>query len=157
MRSAARARRDAMRRQTNRPKRNKRQKGHSWPRRPKRGIPPPVSQEGPAMKHSPDFTYRCDYAIDRDTFLDILNGYRILARLDEQWATRRLLEYAPYGEMLRHLSSAEFARRWPGIRHRIRSESRRRGNDFLLKWPKDHQSQGLIDGQGILGLFHPKN
>ncbi|MCK5526597.1 MAG: hypothetical protein KAJ05_05565 [Candidatus Latescibacteria bacterium] len=98
------------------------------------------------MKHSSNFTYVWDYDIDRDRFLDILKGHKTFGRLDEQWATRRLLEYAPYSEVLRHLSFAEFARRWPGIKRQIRSESRRRGYDFLLQWLKDHPAEGLTDG-----------
>ena len=98
------------------------------------------------MKQTSDFTYVWDYAMDQDTFLDILNGHKTFGKLDEQWATRRLLEYAPYSEVLRHLSFADFARKWPGIRHRIRSESRRRGYDFLLKWLKDHPAEEFTDG-----------
>jgi len=98
------------------------------------------------MKQTSDFTYLWDYAIDQDTFLDILKGHKTFGRLDAQWATRRLLEYAPYSEVRRVLSFAEFARRWPAIRHQIRSESRRRGYDFLLEWLNDHHPEWLIDG-----------
>lgn len=96
------------------------------------------------MKQPSEFAW--DYMIDKDTFVDILKGRRTLGRLDAQWATQRLLEYAPYSEVHRYLSFGEFAQRWPAIRHHIRSESRRRGYDFLLSWLNDHHPEWLADG-----------
>ena len=75
-----------------------------------------------------------DYDIDERTFIDILNHKRNIGNLDYLWATQRLLEYAHYQDIIKLLGFSEFVKRWPQVRNRIRSNSRRRGYDFLLKW-----------------------
>ena len=51
----------------------------------------------------------------------------------------RLLEYATYPEILQYLTFAEIVAGWPRWREKVRSESRRRGFDFLVSWlPHNH-------------------
>ncbi len=77
--------------------------------------------------------------IDQDQFLDILAGRRALGRLDQDWAARRLLEYAPYEEIVRLIGFKRLVENWPRWRRRIRSKSRVRGLDFLVRWlPEKH-------------------
>jgi hypothetical protein len=84
-------------------------------------------------------TYVWDYDIDEEQFQEILNGQRAMGRLDQDWAARRLLEYAPYEEIVRLLGFARLVQNWNRWRPHIRSESRRRGFDFLVKWlPEKH-------------------
>jgi hypothetical protein len=83
--------------------------------------------------------YVWDYDIDSSQFLDILEGRRTVGRLDQDWAARRLLEYAPYEEIIRLLGFRKLVENWPRWRGRIRSKSRVRGFDFLVKWlPEKH-------------------
>ena len=39
--------------------------------------------------------------LDEAQRLEILEGRRAFGRLDQDWAARRLLEYAPYAEIIR--------------------------------------------------------
>ena len=83
--------------------------------------------------------YVWDYDIDRAQFLDILEGRETLGRLDRDWAAIRLLEYAPYAEIVRLLGYRALVEGWPRWRQRVRSQSRRRGFDFLVSWlPRHH-------------------
>ena len=75
-----------------------------------------------------------DYPITAEQFRKILEGRLVLGRLDRDWAAVRLLEYAPYEELFRHLGFRVFVEGWPRWQGRIRSRSRRRGLDFLVSW-----------------------
>ena len=80
-----------------------------------------------------------DYEIDEHTFLELLQGTRRFGRLDRDWAAVRLLEHAPYAEIVRLLGFRDLVQGWPRWRSRVRSESRRRGFDFLAEWlPEKH-------------------
>jgi len=80
-----------------------------------------------------------DYDIDEVRFCEILSGRAELGRLNRRWAAVRLLEYAPYREIIRLLGYGELVRHWPEWRPHIRSASRRRGFDFLAEWiPRHH-------------------
>jgi len=80
-----------------------------------------------------------DYDIDEARFCDILSGRIELGRLNRRWAAVRLLEYAPYREIIRLLGYGELIRHWSDWRPHIRSASRRRGFDFLVDWvPRHH-------------------
>ena len=90
---------------------------------------------GPAQH----FSYLWDYDLDETQFREILAGRRVLGRLDRDWAARRLLEYAPYEEIIRLLGFPDLIANWPRWRVHIRSKSRKRGFDFLVKWlPEKH-------------------
>ena len=80
-----------------------------------------------------------DYDIDEDRFRGLLAGETSLGRLDRDWAAVRLIEYAPYREIVRLLGFRALIEGWPRWRPRVRSESRRRGLDFLVEWlPRHH-------------------
>jgi hypothetical protein len=90
---------------------------------------------GPAQR----LPYLWDYDLDETQFREILAGRRVLGRLDRDWAARRLLEYAPYEEIIRLLGFPDLIANWPRWRVHIRSKSRKRGFDFLVKWlPEKH-------------------
>jgi hypothetical protein len=78
--------------------------------------------------------YVWDYDIDESTFREILAGRTQIGRLDRDWAAIRLLEHAPYREIVGLLGFRSLIEGWPVWRPRIRSESRRRGFDFLAEW-----------------------
>ncbi len=83
--------------------------------------------------------YIWDYEIDESQLRGLLDGSLTLGRLDRRWAAVRLLEHAPYAEIVRLLGFARLVAGWRQWRGAIRSESRRRGFDFLVEWlPKHH-------------------
>ena len=83
--------------------------------------------------------YVWDYDIDEVQFRALLDGSLTLGRLDRRWAALRLLEYAPYGEIVRVLGFRALVEGWPSWRGSIRSTSRRRGFDFLVEWLPQHR------------------
>jgi hypothetical protein len=87
--------------------------------------------------------YVWDYDIDEAAFADILAGRTRLGRLDRDWAAVRLLEYAPYPEIVRLLGFAQLVEGWPHWRGKIRAENRRRGLDFLAQWLPVHHPELL--------------
>jgi hypothetical protein len=85
------------------------------------------------------FPYVWDYQISKSQFKEMLAGQLELGRLDQQWAAVRLLEYAPYPEIIQLLGYKALIEGWTQWRPQIRSESRKRGFDFLVNWlPKHH-------------------
>ena len=83
--------------------------------------------------------YVWDYDLNAQQFREILEGRLVIGRLDQDWAALRLLEYAPYPEIVRQLGFARLVASWPRWRAHVRSESRRRGFDFLVRWlPEKH-------------------
>ena len=91
------------------------------------------------MKATKRLPYVWDYDIDKVQFQEILAGHRVIGRLDQDWAARRLLEYAPYEEIIGLIGFKQLVENWPRWRRRIRSKSRVRGFDFLVKWlPEKH-------------------
>jgi len=89
--------------------------------------------------------YVWDYDIDSSQFLEILEGRQTIGRLDRDWAAYRLLEYAPYEEIVRILGFRKLVENWPRWRGRIRSKSRVRGFDFLVKWLSEKHPELLHD------------
>jgi hypothetical protein len=87
--------------------------------------------------------YIWDYDIDEEKFKDILSGKLTIGRLDKEWATLRLFEYAPYKEIVRLLDYRGIVERWPGLKGRIRSQGRKRGFDFLVEWLKTRHPERL--------------
>ena len=84
-----------------------------------------------ATQRSP---YVWDYDIDQTQFIEILDGRLKIGRLDQDWAARRLLEYAPYEEIVRLIGFRKLVENRPRWRGKIRSKSRVRGLDFLVQW-----------------------
>lgn len=87
------------------------------------------------------FPFIWDYEMDQATFLDILNGKRVWGRLDQTWALVRLLEYASYADVIKLLGFPRLIKEWPDLRDHIRSDSRRRGFDFLVDWLPNHHPE----------------
>lgn len=84
-------------------------------------------------------SYLWDYDLSESDFADILQGHKKLGHLDEAWALCRLLEYAPYTDILRLLGFKKLVESWPMWKNAIRSRSRERGLTFLVQWlPKHH-------------------
>jgi hypothetical protein len=93
----------------------------------------------PSMEANQRPSYVWDYDIDQTLFREILEGRRVLGRLNRDWAARRLLEYAPYEEIIRLIGFRALVENWPRWRGKIRSKSRVRGFDFLVTWlPEKH-------------------
>jgi len=83
--------------------------------------------------------YVWDYDINPAEFREILSGRRTQGRLNQDWAARRLLEYASYDEIIQMIGYKKLVENWPRWRGLIRSKSRVRGFDFLAKWlPEKH-------------------
>jgi hypothetical protein len=85
--------------------------------------------------------YVWDYDIDEAQFQALLDGEQTLGRLDSDWAAIRLLEYAPYPEIVRRLGFHRLVANWHRWREHIRSNSRRRGFDFLTAWLPEHHPE----------------
>ena len=83
--------------------------------------------------------YIWDYDLNEDEFRSLLDGRSTLGRLDQDWAAVRLIEYAPYKEIIRLLGFQRLIAGWPRWRQRIRSRTRQRGFDFLTEYiPAQH-------------------
>ena len=86
--------------------------------------------------------YVWDYDISEQEFDALLAGRAAMGRLDRAWAAARLIDSAPYEEVVRRIGFGELVRHWPEWRFRVRSSSARRGLDFLAEWlPKHHPEQ----------------
>ena len=85
--------------------------------------------------------YLWDYNIDEQTFRDILAGRVTLGRLDRNWAAIRLIEYAPYKEIVALIGFKSLINDWPDWREHVRSKSRKRGLDFLVSWLPEHEPE----------------
>ena len=57
--------------------------------------------------------YVWDYDLDEADFRRLLAGEITLGRLDRTWAAVRLIEYAPYREIVRLLGFRELVKGWP--------------------------------------------
>ena len=85
-----------------------------------------------------NLVYIWDYDLDEDQFRALLDGKNTIGRLDSDWAALRLLEYAPYPEIIRLLGFKRLIEGWPKWRTYIRSKSRQRSFDFLTAWLPAH-------------------
>lgn len=83
--------------------------------------------------------YVWDYDIDEATFQAMLDGKVTIGRLGRDWAAVRLLNYAPYPEIVRRLGLSVLMRDWSRWREKLRMQERRRGIDFVVEWlPQRH-------------------
>lgn len=88
--------------------------------------------------------YVWDYNLTADDFEKILAGENNFGRLDRDWAVTRLLEYAPYDEIVERIGFPALLEGWPRWRHKIRSVTRQRGFDWLVDWlPRNHPEKFL--------------
>ena len=84
-----------------------------------------------------------DYDISEEQFDEMLAGRATAGRLDQAWAAARLIDSAPYEEIVRRIGFAALVRHWPAWRRRVRSASARRGLDFLAAWLPAHHPELL--------------
>ena len=75
-----------------------------------------------------------DYDIDEKEFLSILEGTTVRGKLDADWAARRVIEFAPFEDIIAVLGYRRLVQNWPRWRRGIRSLSRKRGLDFMMTW-----------------------
>ncbi len=94
-----------------------------------------------SSKNSPSPPYLWDDDLNKDQFRAILEGRQVIGRLDRDWAARRLLEYAPYEDIVRPIGFPALVANWPRWRTGIRSLSRKRGLDFLIRWLTEKHSE----------------
>jgi hypothetical protein len=94
----------------------------------------------PSPNHLP---FLWDYDLNEVEFLAILHGEKIIGSLDRDWAAVRLLDYAPYREIVRLLGFRALIEGWPRWREKVRSPSRRRGLDFLAEWLPTHHPEKI--------------
>jgi hypothetical protein len=91
------------------------------------------------------YPYVWDYDLDETQFREILEGRRAMGQLDRDWAACRLLDYAPYEEIIRLIGFKQLVENWHRWRPGVRSKSRVRGFDFLVSWlPIKHPE--VLDG-----------
>jgi len=69
--------------------------------------------------------------MDAACFQRMLAGQEQGPFFDQQWALIRLIDYAPYADILRLLPRQAFLKLWPQIEGRIRSAMRREGMAFV--------------------------
>lgn len=84
-----------------------------------------------------------DYDLSETEFRALLSGEHTIGRLDQRWAAVRLIEYAPYRDIVRLLGFSTLVTHWPEWREHVRSKSRRRGLDFLVDWLPEHHPEFL--------------
>ena len=82
-----------------------------------------------------------DYDIETAQSCDRRFGRKELGRLDRPRAAVRLLEYAPYREIIRILGYGELVPHWPERRPGTRSAGRRPGSDFLAERIPPHHPE----------------
>jgi len=87
--------------------------------------------------------YVWDYDISEQEFDALLAGRAVVGRLGRAWAAARLIDSAPYEEVVRRIGFGELVRHWPEWRSRVRSSSARRGLDFLVEWLPQHHPELL--------------
>jgi hypothetical protein len=93
-----------------------------------------------------------DYDLDENQLRRLLSGTLTIGRLDRNWAAVRLLEYAPYREIVRLMGFRELVSGWPEWRGHIRSESRKRALHFLAAWL---ERSSLVHPREVLRPGHP--
>lgn len=91
--------------------------------------------------------YVWDYDISQEQFDEILAGRLTRGSLDRDWAAVRVIEWAPYDEMVRLIGFRQLVKEWPRWRSRVRSEQQRRGIDFLVEWLPRHHPELLTDAR----------
>lgn len=83
--------------------------------------------------------YVWDYDLSEEQFDALLAGRATVGKLDRAWAAARLIDSAPYEEVVRRIGFPDLVKHWPEWRSLVRSASARRGLDFLVDWlPRHH-------------------
>jgi len=91
--------------------------------------------------------YVWDYQLTQEQFDALLAGEYVDGHLDRDWAAVRLIEWAPYPEMIRRIGYRALVENWPRWRRRVRSHEQRRSLDFLVEWLPKHRPELLVNGQ----------
>jgi len=87
--------------------------------------------------------YLWDYNISWEQFQALLNGSLTLGRLDRDWAVLRLIEYAPYEELIRLIGYRGLVEGWSRWRSRVRAQEEREGLDFVVQWVTNYHPELL--------------
>ena len=95
------------------------------------------------MKTKGRVPYIWDYDMSKSEFVSVLRGEQVIGRLDQDWAAIRLLEYAPYRDIVHLLGYSALVNGWPRWQDHIRSDSRRRGLSFLAAYLPVHHPELL--------------
>ena len=77
------------------------------------------------------YSWLWDVDMDAARFQRTLSGEEQGPFFDQPWALIRLIEYAPYADILRLLPRQAFLKLWPQIEERIRSTMRREGMAYV--------------------------
>ena len=85
--------------------------------------------------------YVWDYDITQGQFDALLDGNLTIGHLDRNCAAVRLIEWAPYREMIQRLGYRGLVEGWPQWRGRLRSEQQRRSLDFVVAWLPEHHPE----------------
>ena len=75
-----------------------------------------------------------EFELDETQFWAILDGKLDHPEIDRDWTIVRLLEFAPYGEIVQRLGFKQILEGWPRWRQKINNQGRIRGFDFLADW-----------------------
>jgi hypothetical protein len=99
--------------------------------------------------------YVWDYDLEETQVKEILDGKKVVDKFDQDWAARRLLEYASYKEIVQQIGYARLVKYRPRWRKGIRSVSRKRRLDFLVGWVSQNtrnyaKNRQLIKGETII-------
>lgn len=87
--------------------------------------------------------YVWDYDITQEQFDAMLDGRFQDGHLNRDWAAVRLIEWAPYREMIQRIGYQGLIEGWPVWRNRLRSEQQRQALDFLVAWLPSHHPEVL--------------
>lgn len=89
--------------------------------------------------------YVWDYDLTQEQFDDLLAGRYTDGHLDLDWAAVRLIEWAPYREMIQRIGYKALVDNWSRWRGRIRSAQQQRSLDFLVAWLPEHHPELLVE------------
>lgn len=92
--------------------------------------------------------YGGDYDLTQEQFDVMLAGHYVDGHLDHDWAAVRLIEGAPYREMIQRLGYKALVDNWPRWRSRLRSAQQTRSIDFLVEWLPKHSPELLGEPNG---------
>ncbi len=87
--------------------------------------------------------YVWDYDLTQEQFDDLLAGRCTDGHLDRDWAAVRLIEWAPYREMIQRIGYKALVDNWSRWRSCIRSSQQQRSLDFLVAWLPEHHPELL--------------
>ena len=88
--------------------------------------------------------YFCwDVPLSLNIFKDLLNG-RTHGAFTPEWAALRLMEYGSYKDIKELLGFKGIIKFWPLIKEKIKSKSRYRGFDFIIKYVPNKHPEWIV-------------